>query len=777
MVADDKSVVIKISGDAKAYQDELDKVSKETADLEGQLSKLSKISGAAFAGLTASIGFSVAAYADAEKVQNRVNATIKATGGAAGVTSKQVFDLATSLESVTTFGDEAIASASGILLSFKRIGSDVFPQATEAALDLATRLGIDATSAAQVLGKALNNPIEGLGALRKAGIDFTDAQEKQIKAMVAAGDVAGAQKIVLKELATTMGGLARAEVETTTGAFLRLKEAFGNVAEEVGANFAPAFKLAAESMTGVFQYVKENPQVTKLIAAFALGATVVTGLGTAFGVGALAVLKFRAAMIAAQVSTTGMSLALRGLLAATGIGLLAVIAAEVALNWNTVWPRMQKVFAAFASSVSEIASGVGGVLSAAFRFDFGALKTQLAQLKTILKKGYDDAFSAIPERKTADAGIGVDTSAKYKAGLVSEVAAKQKAEDDKAAIDTKAKAKEAERARANAAVRKLESEQASEQLIALVKEESAIKIALLEAQTQDEKDQLNARFEQVEALLEEQREIESEQRQALRDDVLAQNEEFNALTEDQQRQYLQRSGAMLQSSIDTQKLAQRKYLDEKLKTQIGSNNQTLQDQIKYGIAYAEVNRVIRDTDVGRSVTYFTSLTRLQQSNLGVLKTIGKAAALAQIAMDTARGATQALYAFPIPIVGPALGLAAAAAIVAFGVEQAARVTGIVGAADGGVMIGGMRGVDSIPTMTMPGELITPTRNFDEVVNAVARERAARGELQGVSATVQPEAGSGKTEVVVRIDLSRNASQLITAKQIEDRALGLSREAS
>lgn len=763
-------VVIKIAGESKAYQEELDKVGKGTEDLEGQLSKLSKISGVAFAGLTASIAYSVAQYAEAEKVQTRVNAIIKATGGAAGVTGDQVFEMASKLEAVTTFGDEAIASGTGVLLTFKRLGSDVIPQATEAMLDLATRMGTDTTSAAQVLGKALNNPVDGLTALKKAGIDFTDAQKKQIEAMVAAGDVAGAQKLVLAELASTMGGLARAEALTTAGAFLQLKETFGDVAEEIGKNFAPAFTSAAQAMNGVFNYVKENPEVTKLVAALALGATVVTGLGTAFGVGALAVLKFRAAMIAAQVSTTGMKVAVQSLIGATGIGLLVVLATEIALNWGSIWPRMQKVFMAFVTNVSELAGNVGGVLLAAFSFDFGALQTQLTKLKATLKKGYSEAFAAIPERKPDE--IGVDNSGKYKDGLIAEVAAKKKAEDDKAAAAAIAQQKELEKSRTNAAVRQLETEQASQNLIALTKEEGAIRIALLEAHNQDERNALEARFGQVQELLAEQRQIEADQRETLQNDILANSAEFNALTEEQQRQYLARSQTALMTSIDTQKTANQKFLDEKLKAQIASNNQFLQETQKYNVAYATINQVLRDSEVGRSVTFFASMQRLQQSNNVVLRTIGKGAALAQIGMDTARAATQALTAFPIPFVGPVLGLAAAAAMIAFGAEQAASIAGF---ADGGLLSGGIPGMDSIPFMGMSGELVAPTRNFDEVVNGVARERIARGQLPGVTATAQG-GGTSAVDVRVSIDLSRNASQFLTAKQIEDRALGLSREA-
>jgi hypothetical protein len=777
-LADKKEVQISILGEASKFNETLDRVGKKTEDFEGQLAGLSKVSGAAFVSLTAAIGLSIKEFAESEAVMARVEAVIKATGGAAGVSGGQVQELADKFSAITLFGDEAIASAEGILLSFRRIGKDVFPEATEATLDLATRLGVDAPQAAQVLGKALNNPIEGLGALRKAGIDFTDAQEKQIKAMVAAGDVAGAQRLVLDELKKTMGGLAQAATDTTAGAFIQLQKAFGDVAKEVGKNLAPAFKLGAEALSSVLGYAKDHPQVTKLAAAVAVGATAATGLATAAGTAGLAMLKFRAAMIAAGVAANGTKIATQALLGATGIGLLVVIATEVALNWNTVWPRTQAVFKAFASNVGNLAANLGGLLGAVFTFDFGEIKNQLGLLKSTLKAGYEEAFAAIPERKM-DAGkdLSQDGTDKERDKFAKETALQKAADDEKARNDLEAKAKELERNRQHAEILQLEAAGASAELLKLKKEEGELRLAMIDADTDAEREWIIARYQQVQELVAEQTEIEREQRQLLRDEILTQNEEFNLLTEEQQAMYLQRSGAALQASIDTQKTAQKRFLDDRLKEMIASNNLFLQEQMKYNTAYATVNQYLRDSEVGKSLTFFSTMQRMQQSNLGVLRTIGKAAALAQIAMDTARGATQALTAFPIPFVGPALGMAAAAAIVAFGVEQAARVTGIVGAADGGVMMGGMPGMDSIPAMLMPGELVAPTRNFDEVVNAVARERAARGELAGVTATGSEMSPGGPVEVRVEIDLTRRAGEVITARQVEDEALGLSRRAS
>ncbi len=68
------------------------------------------------------------------------------------------------------------------------------------------------------------------------------------------------------------------------------------------------------------------------------------------------------------------------------------------------------------------------------------------------------------------------------------------------------------------------------------------------------------------------------------------------------------------------------------------------------------------------------LVQLQNSKHKSLAAIGKAAALVQIGISTAEGAIKANAALSgIPVVGPALGFAAAAALIAFGAEQTANV--------------------------------------------------------------------------------------------------------
>jgi hypothetical protein len=100
-----------------------------------------------------------------------------------------VGDLATAISNKTGVDDEAIQSASNLLLTFTKVrnevgkGNDVFDQATQAAVDMAAVLGGDASSQAKLLGKALNDPIKGLSALSRAGVSFTAEQKEQIKTL------------------------------------------------------------------------------------------------------------------------------------------------------------------------------------------------------------------------------------------------------------------------------------------------------------------------------------------------------------------------------------------------------------------------------------------------------------------------------------------------------------------------------------------------------------------------------------------------------------------
>ncbi|MDD5049616.1 MAG: phage tail tape measure C-terminal domain-containing protein, partial [Methanoregulaceae archaeon] len=101
-------------------------------------------------------------------------------------------------------------------------------------LDVATALKTDLKSAALQVGKALNDPVLGMTALSRSGIQFSEAQKEVVKELVKTGDTVGAQKIILKELETQFGGSAEAARNTLGGALASLKNAFGDLLEGDG---------------------------------------------------------------------------------------------------------------------------------------------------------------------------------------------------------------------------------------------------------------------------------------------------------------------------------------------------------------------------------------------------------------------------------------------------------------------------------------------------------------------------------------------------------------
>lgn len=199
------------------------------------LAKGAAIGGAAIAAVGA-IG--VKAWTDQENAIAQLNAVLKSTKGVAGVTSKAAQDLASSLQSVTTYADEVILGGENVLLTFTKIGKDIFPQATETMLDMSQALGQDLKASAIQLGKALQDPILGVTALRRVGVNFSSDQQEVIKKLVETGRTAEAQRMILKELNTEFGGSARAAAKTFGGQMTQLKNIFGDFMEEVGKGIA-----------------------------------------------------------------------------------------------------------------------------------------------------------------------------------------------------------------------------------------------------------------------------------------------------------------------------------------------------------------------------------------------------------------------------------------------------------------------------------------------------------------------------------------------------------
>lgn len=171
----------------------------------------------------------------------QTEAVVKSTGGAAGLSAQAMGDLASSLSGgagMSLAADDAVLAGENLLATFTNIGKDTFPQATATMVDMAQAMGTDVSSQAVALGKALNDPIKGVSALGRVGVTFTDQQKEQIATMVKAGDVAGAQGVIMGELGKEFGGSAAAAAKADGGMF-QLSEQIANLKQGVGDALLP----------------------------------------------------------------------------------------------------------------------------------------------------------------------------------------------------------------------------------------------------------------------------------------------------------------------------------------------------------------------------------------------------------------------------------------------------------------------------------------------------------------------------------------------------------
>jgi hypothetical protein len=148
----------------------------------------------------------------------RTEALLRSTGRLVGDNNEALYQQARNLALATLESTEGIQRAQQILLTFKSVSIESFEEVTETALNLAAVTGTNVTSAMQQLGRALEDPIQGITALRRSGVSFTASQRDVIRSLVEAGDAAGAQRIILDELATQYGGVAKAEALGFAGA-------------------------------------------------------------------------------------------------------------------------------------------------------------------------------------------------------------------------------------------------------------------------------------------------------------------------------------------------------------------------------------------------------------------------------------------------------------------------------------------------------------------------------------------------------------------------------
>lgn len=199
-----------------------------------------------------------------EVINTQTETVIKSMGNAANISAKQVEELAGALERTTATEAESIQEGANLLLTFGNIknaageGNDIFTQTTKTMVDLSRAMGQDTKTSAIQLGKALNDPIKGVGALSRVGVSFSEQEKEKIKLLQESGDLMGAQKIILAALTAQFGGQGEAYAQTFSGTIDLIKHELGTIGETLMGTAMPGLNNFAKMGLGALQGFVDN---------------------------------------------------------------------------------------------------------------------------------------------------------------------------------------------------------------------------------------------------------------------------------------------------------------------------------------------------------------------------------------------------------------------------------------------------------------------------------------------------------------------------------------
>lgn len=216
--------VVKQGTGAADAQRDFDKVDtgakKLSTSLAGVGSAVTAI-GAAFAasGVVSFLRDSVAAFFEQEEAAKRLEGQLRAVGRYTAEYAQELGKLASEFQANSLFGDERILEVFQRLISFGA-SREQLPRLTQAVLDLATGLRVDLSTAALLVGKAIAGETSTFSRYGIVIEETTDAGAKL--------------EAVLGQVEQRFGGLAKGDIETSSGQIRQATNAWGDFKEVVG---------------------------------------------------------------------------------------------------------------------------------------------------------------------------------------------------------------------------------------------------------------------------------------------------------------------------------------------------------------------------------------------------------------------------------------------------------------------------------------------------------------------------------------------------------------
>lgn len=631
--------------------------------------------------------------------------------------------------------------------------------------------------------------IEGLGRISASGGDTTAALAsfklrgeeilKVLPVLAQNSELVGrALNMAAEETknATALNEEARKAFDTLSSDVQVLTNDFTTLATNIGGKLAPDLRELVKGVSDIVKSFSDADGVAvSLIATFLKwGAAVAASIATVASAG-IGYLTFQRVIVGLQAAFQASRLAVIGFTSAATLGLSVIIGflPEIISFMGDLFKTMNKKpetesldeITRKLEKLQELRERTAAAPNTGFQKNdaqLAALDEEIAKLKELqqekIKASENFGTGEMLMRPEIEGG-GFDPLAGIQAQTIPlaapeddpTVAAAREAEDEKVELANKAAAKRIESARLEyeklKEMQELKNAEATQEEIDFAQRRLEIEserraIDLL--QNEEEKAlRLESNRLKNEALLEQEAEYYMLKAE-LKAEEQAKDAELEAILNEtkfaEMDQLNQKDLEQLRNKLETEKSTEKKYQLERLNAKIAERNQFLMDEHKFGTAIATMKQFFHSQEMQNFQSGTQQLVQLTNSRNETMKGIGKAASSVQAAIATGEGAIKAYSAMAgIPIVGPALGAAAAAAVIAYGAEQQAN---ILAANEGGQVpfsFGSTPGIDSVPAMLTPGELVVPENSYEDVVNDAAdRKLEERGETSR---------GSGGTVVI------------------------------
>lgn len=326
-----------------------------------------------------------------------------------GVGKKAVqstLQLAAAEQKAGVVGDEVQLSAAQQLATYAKYPSTVNTMLPAINDLLVQQKGMNATQEdaaglANLFGKAMMGQT---GALKRAGISFTKAQEEILKTGTEEEKAATIAEVVTQNV----GDMNEAFAQTDAGKIQQAKNALGDMGEEIGAVLLPAVADLVSwfqtnlmpKMQQLIDYFKQHPEIAKFALAFAaitaaLGPVIMVVGAFVSAIGGIITI---APIVAGAIGA--ISLPVMAVVAAIG----AAIAIGVALykNWDvvkkkaiTIWNTIKKtIMNAVTIIVTRVKMNFLTMKNAVVN-TWNALRARVSAIATGIKSAVSNAFSGL----------------------------------------------------------------------------------------------------------------------------------------------------------------------------------------------------------------------------------------------------------------------------------------------------------------------------------------------------------------------------------------------